>query len=196
MHIRKISWSLLVFSALPALLAAAPATAAEATLFVGMGKPTEAETEFDYGLSLAGSVGGRLIDRLSLHGQLQFALLDPQVTNTSGNYFQAGVLPLVHVLGDGQRTDVVAGLNLGVYRAAGELSVLGFSADGWEWGLQTGFLVGALFQVSHQFSLGLYLQYALLFPQEACVEGAGTSACNEDPEDDKGFLSFGVGAGF
>lgn len=181
------------------LLGFAPATAEaapEATLFVGMGKPTESELAFDWSVSLAGSVGGRLADRISLHGQLQVALLDYQAANTSGNFFQGGLLPLVHLLGGLHRVEVVAGPHLGLYRAGGRLEVLGFAADGWEWGLSAGLLAGGLFEVGRDISLGVFLQYAALFPQETCLERSGSSLCDDDPADDKGFFTLGVGAAF
>jgi hypothetical protein len=175
-----------------------PALATEATLLVGFGKPTSADTDFDLGPSFAGTLGGRIFDRLSLHAQLQLAVLSPQASNVSGTYFQGGLVPLVHLLEQGQinRLDLVAGPAFGLYRTSGQFEVLGFSADAWEWGLGAGLLAGAFFQLSRVVSAGAYVQYALLFPQKACVERGSSSVCDSDPDDDKGFFSVGFALGF
>src|SRR4051794_36389189 len=89
-------------SALIALTIATPrsAQAVEGTVLLGLGKPTNGDTDrFNWGPSVAGSVGGRVAERLSLHGQLQLSALDTRASNESGQYFQIAFVPLIHLLG-------------------------------------------------------------------------------------------------
>jgi hypothetical protein len=179
------------------LLHAAPAAATEGMLLAGLGKPTNDQTDnFDWGPSFAGSIGGRVSNRLSLHAQLQLSILDPEINNTSGQHFGVSFVPLIHVLDTRDNADIVVGPTVGVYRTSGQFEVLGIRADAWEWGLQAGVIFGAFFTVTRTVGLGFYLQYAWLFPERECVERPTTQLCNDQPEDEKSFFSLGFGLSF
>lgn len=193
---RTLTVSLLV--ALPVVSAIArEAAATEGTLLVGLGKPTNDLTDdFDWGPTFAGSIGGRVGQRLSLHGQLQVSLLDPELGNTSAQHFAVSFIPLLHVLPPGDNADVVVGPTMGVYRANGQFEVLGIRADAWEWGLGAGVIFGAFFQATRSMGLGFYLQYSWLFPERECVDRPAGELCNDQPDDEKSFFSMGFGLSF
>src|SRR4051812_48305179 len=94
------------------IVAPRPARAVEGTVLLGLGKPTsEGGDRFNWGPSVAGSIGGRVAERLSLHGQLQLSALDTRASSESGQYLQVAFIPLIHILGDRERADLVIGPN-------------------------------------------------------------------------------------
>lgn len=182
------------------LSVAAPARAeVEGTVSAGMGKPTGDDGgQYDWGLTLGGSVGGRVVDRFSMHGQLQLGLLNFDTgADVSGQHWQIGLLPLVHLLERYQSADLFVGPALGWYRTGASGRALGVDYGGHVWGWHLGALFGALFQLNRDVGMGFYLQYARLFPQEACGRAFGYGGCNDDPSDDgDGFVSVGLALGF
>jgi len=177
---------------------ARPALATDGTVFLGVGKPTDRRgTDFDWGPVLAGSLGGRISDYASLHGQLTMSLLDPDVPDSDGNFVQLAFVPMIHLLGDRADVDLVLGPQLGLYRMWGEFDFTIISGDIREWGLEAGLLAGAFFAVSKTLSIGMYVEYSHLFPQELCVEiRNGPDDCDDDDLDESNFLSFGLGLRF
>lgn len=197
MHIgARIFFVSLVALAATSLSAPRTAAAVEGTVLLGLGKPTDANADrFNWGPSVAGSVGGRVAEHLSLHGQLQLSALDPRSSNESGQYVQIAFVPLIHLLGNRERADLVVGPNVGFYQMRGELEVLGVRGHAYESGPHAGVLFGAFFDVSRSVSMGFFLQYDLLFPQRACVGSGDAEACDDSPND-RAFFSMGFGLGF
>jgi hypothetical protein len=187
----------LIAGLLTTVVTARAAVAAEGTLLVGLGKPTNDQSDsFDWGPTFSGSIGGRVGQRLSLQAQLQVAILDPEIGRASAQHFAVSFMPLLHLLAPGENADVLVGPTMGVYRTSGQFEVLGFRADAWEWGLQAGVIFGAFFRATRTMGLGFYLQYSWLFPERECVERGTSELCNDQPDDEKSFFSMGFGLSF
>lgn len=179
------------------------AGAVELMPILGVGVPTgRGSDSFGAGLHSGISVGGHLSPRLSLHGQFEWALLNPNDVPDGANYTGVIVLlsvaPLFHLLDEDSSADIVLGPTMGVFGISEQLEFLGETANASVQGFHLGLAAAAYFRVSRIVRLGPYLEYNRLWADKVCVEFPGTSeVCDDDPDnDDEGFFSLGGSAKF
>ncbi len=200
MAIRRIFGTLspLAFT-LAAATAARPALAFEGAVTVGAGRPVSTgKTDYGWDVALAAALGGRVHQAVSLHARAQLPLLDFEDNgDLGGRHLQLGGAGLFHPLTGRAGPDVFVGPTLGWFRGDASGETLGVDYGGHVWGWHAGALLGVLFPLSRGLSLGASLEYARLFPQEACGQAFGFRDCDSDPSGQpKGFVTLGLMLGF
>jgi hypothetical protein len=178
---------------------AAPAAAAEVVPLIGINKPTGRNGgDYDPGLHLGLSLGGRVSDIVSLHGQFNLHFLNPE--NEADGWDSLGFsllfAPLFHVQA-GRQAELVLGPTLGVFRYQVEGDLFGQPAGGRATGLQLGLFTAVLFPLRGGSSVGPVLTFARLWADEVCAEIGSARFCDEDPDnEDDGILTLGAGFWF
>ncbi|MCB9543168.1 MAG: hypothetical protein H6703_12070 [Myxococcales bacterium] len=145
------------------------------------------DADYDAGVNIGLSFGGRIAPIFSLHGQLHVHPLSfderPGVEQ-SGALAVFQIAPMFHLVDDGD-IELLLGPVLGGFALAvsGEDSVDSVTAS------LTGGLFGAqaslFFSLTPSLSLGPMVQYALMYVTEACLEINGFERC-DDVDDDEG----------
>lgn len=183
------------------LLSAAPGRAFEMIPMLGFGEPTGEDSEvFDTGFHFGVSLGGRVSNAVSLHGQLHIHSIafdnaeiadkagvseeEVDAIDMGGALVMLGFAPLFHLAGDSSDVDFVLGPSLGVFGLSMTFSDGLDEITGNVSGLHIGVNAGLFFRVGERASLGPYFHYSRLFAEESCVEVDGIEECDSDPENE------------
>lgn len=175
----------------PALLGAllatpAPSHAAELELIPMLGiadlENEDNDADYDAGLAVGVSFGGRLASIFSLHGQLHIHPLSTDNDDVSGTLLLIQLAGLFHLV-DNKTLDFMLGPTLGGFSYAATAEAPGddvtFSFTGPSVALQA----GLYFKISPTMALGPTFQYGQMYPSEACVQVGSRESCDEIDED-------------
>lgn len=176
-----------IASLLTAALASTPVVASAVEIIPMLGiadfENEDGDADYDAGLALGVSIGGRLAEIFSLHGQLHYHRSTGSNDEVEGHLMTLQVAPLFHVV-DNRTVNLMLGPVVGYFRQSaeileGELDGFEASVDGAVFGAHA----GLYFRLTDTLSLGPTVQYSKLYPSEACVEYRGDSECREVDDD-------------
>lgn len=143
----------------------------------------DGDADYDAGLALGVSIGGRLAEIFSLHGQLHYHPLTDSSDEAEGNITTLQLAPLFHVV-DTRSVELMIGPVLGYFRQSVEFDepALGRFEVALD-GPLLGAHAGLYFRLNESLSLGPTLQYSKMYPSEICAEYEGDRECRDVDDD-------------
>ncbi|MEZ4437367.1 MAG: outer membrane beta-barrel protein [bacterium] len=182
-----------------AALVAAPAVASAVEIIPMLGiadfENEDGDADYESGLALGVSIGGRLAPIFSLHGQLHYHRFTDSTDDADGNIVSLQLAPLFHLV-DNRTLDLMVGPVFGFTRQSVVFD--GGVLDDYEasvTGPLVGLHAGLYFRLNETLSLGPTFQYSKIYASEACVEFNGDRECREvdDDVDPLTFILFNAG---
>jgi hypothetical protein len=166
---------------------------------VGTGKPTgQGSDEYGLGFGFGLSAGARFGSAWSVHGQVDYEILNPddRYGSVSVDMVRLQIAPAYHFVE--RAMDFSIGPTAGMFfvDASGTSYVPGGTSSASVRGVQLGLAMTLMVAINPKAAVGPYLSYARLWATKDCIGEGADQRCQTPDNHDEGFLSAGLGLRF